>query len=76
MAAAANQPLTQYVAGLVEQERRRQMVADLRASVERLRAEPVAWAAYQADLGELDALAGDGVRDDDADWEFLATATW
>ena|SRR5438876_6438968 len=76
LAARAGSTLTQYLAELVEQERRRVMLQECNAALARLRADPERWAAYQAERRELDATVGDNIADDDEDWRFLETATW
>ena len=42
-------------------------------SVERLRSDPAAWAAYRAESKELDATLADGLEPDE-DWSFLLEA--
>jgi hypothetical protein len=39
------------------------MLAGHVAAIERLRADPVEWAAWQAELAELDGTLGDGLSD-------------
>lgn len=69
--------LTQYVERLAERERRRVKVAEANAAFARLKADPDRWAAYKNDIGQIDGLAGEGLKDDDVtaddewagDWE-------
>jgi predicted DNA-binding protein len=63
-------PLTQYLEQLADRERRAAMLQDCNAALARLQADPERYAAYQADVGELDALAADGLDEghDDATW--------
>jgi hypothetical protein len=79
LAERAGQPLVQYLAWLVDQERRRVMLEECNAALARLQADPEAWAAYEAERRELDGTLADGVAgtaDGDEDWSFLETATW
>lgn len=40
---------------------------EMRSAVDRLRADPVAWAEYQAEIELWDSTSGDGLADDE-DW--------
>ena len=62
LAKRAGQPLTQYVARLAEQEQRRVFFEELNASVQRLKANPQAWAEYQAESRELEGTLLDGLE--------------
>jgi predicted DNA-binding protein len=76
LAERAGLTLTQYLADLVEQERRRVMLQDCNDALARLKADPRRWAVYQAEQRELEGTVGDNIADDDEDWRFLETATW
>jgi hypothetical protein len=62
LAKRSRQPLTQYLAWLAEAERRRVFFEELTESVDRLRADPEAWAEYQAESKALDGTLMDGLE--------------
>jgi hypothetical protein len=51
----------------VKEEERREMRRQLGESVARLKQDPQAWAAYQAELAETDGTIADGLVD--GEWE-------
>ncbi len=61
LAAREGKPLTRYLDDVAAREERRAFWEDYRQAVERLRADPVAWAAYQDEQRELDATLMDGL---------------
>ena len=67
LAKRAGQPLTQYLAWLAEQERRRVFFEELDAAVVRLRADPAAWEAYQEEARGLEGTLKDGLEEEE-DW--------
>jgi hypothetical protein len=78
LAKRAGQPLTQYVARLVKQEQRRVFFEELTAAVARLKADPAAWAAYQAESRALEGTLMDGLEVGE-DWRGVfdsATPPW
>jgi hypothetical protein len=46
---------------------------ELRVGVAQMKADPAAWAAYQAEAAELDGTVGDGLENDE-DWSGLESA--
>lgn len=67
IARKTGQTLTGAIDDLVEREQRRLMLAEFNASFRRLKADPEAWAAYQAEQRDWDGTVGDGF-DGDEDW--------
>jgi predicted transcriptional regulator len=61
--------MTAVVEEAVDDYRRKKFFEDLHAAVERTRADPEAWADYQAEVAIFDKAAGDGLADlDDTDY--------
>ena len=60
-AALEDKPLTQFMDEVAEREERRAFWQQFNAAVERLRADPQAWAAYQAESRELEGTLMDGI---------------
>ena len=73
IAAQTGEQLSDVLDRAVEQEARRQFWKRFHEAVDRLRADPEAWAAYRAESAELDGTLMDGL-DPDEDWQFLADA--
>lgn len=70
-----HKPLTQYLDEVAEREYRRAFFVRLNEAVARLKADPAAWAAYQAESKELDGMTGDGLELDE-DWHGFDAETW
>jgi hypothetical protein len=69
LAAEKGMSMTAVVAEAVDDYRRKKFFEDLNAAVERTRADPDAWADYQAEVAIFDQAAGDGLADlDDTDY--------
>jgi hypothetical protein len=73
IAAETGELLPEVVNRVVEQEEQRLFWKRYRESIERLRADPEAWAAYKADARDLEGTLMDGL-DTDEDWSFLSEA--
>jgi hypothetical protein len=67
IAAKTGRTLLAAVDDVVERERRRLMWEEFNASFRRLKTDPEAWAAYQAEQRGWDVTIGDGL-DADEDW--------
>jgi SpoU rRNA methylase family enzyme len=79
LAAAQDLSISEVIERAIEQEERRLFSHKVNEAIERLRAEPVAWAAYQEESRELDAAAADGLDlDEGIEWDESLTdaATW
>ena len=77
-ALAGNQPISDVLGDLVDQEVRRRMLDSFNASFARLKADPAAWAAYQAEQRALEGTLADGLDATDEGWDAdsVDTATW
>ena len=53
------------VASLIQHYRKEQFWERARISVERLKADPVAWQGYLDEIAEWDTLAGDGLENEE-----------
>lgn len=59
-----DRPMEEIVAELVDRYEREQFWISVRAAYARLKADPVAWQDYVAEVEAWDALSGDGLRDE------------
>lgn len=57
-------PMSEILAELIEQERRRRFLEGANEDFARLRADPAAWADYQAELRSMDGTLMDGLETD------------
>ena len=64
LAAAEGRPMGEVIADLVERERRRRFFDAADAAYARLRADPAAWADWQAELRSMEGTLMDGLEDD------------
>ncbi|MDP9369355.1 MAG: toxin-antitoxin system protein [Chloroflexota bacterium] len=64
LAAARKRPMSEVLAEIVERERRRAFLEEANAAYARLRAEPEAWADYQAEIRSMEGTLMDGLEDD------------
>jgi hypothetical protein len=67
LGAQSGRSITRVIEDAVAEEARRAFWQEFHAAVERLRAEPEAWAAYQAEQRELEGTLMDGL-DPAEDW--------
>jgi hypothetical protein len=65
LAAEKGMSMTAVVAEAVDDYRRKKFFEDLAEAVERTRADPEAWADYQAEVAIFDRASGDGLGTDD-----------
>jgi hypothetical protein len=56
--------MQQVIEDALDEYERQQYFAEMQAGYERLRADPEAWAEYQAELEEWDAVLADGLEDE------------
>ena len=63
-AAADKRPMGEILADLIEGERRRRFWEEYDRSIARLRADPEAWADYQAEIRSMEGTLMDGLEDD------------
>ena len=63
LANADERPMSEVLASLIEQERRRRLFDEGDAAYDRLRANPEAWAAYQDELASMEGTLMDGLED-------------
>lgn len=68
LARSARRPMQAVLDRAIEAERRRRFIAEANADYARLRADPKAWADYQRELAEWDAVLMDGL-DPNERWE-------
>ena len=71
--AQTGEPLMAVIERAVEEEERRLFWRWFHEAVEGLRADPRRWAAYQAELRDLEGTLMDGL-DPDEDWQWLMDA--
>ncbi len=64
LAAARKRPMSEVLADIVERERRRAFLEGLNQDFARLRADPAAWADYQAEIRSMEGTLMDGLEDD------------
>ncbi len=64
LAAARKRPMSEVLTEIVERERRRAFLEDANAAYARLRADPEAWADYQAEIRSMEGTLMDGLEDD------------
>lgn len=64
LAAVRKQPMSEVVADLIKKERQRQFFEEFNASFARLKADPAAWADWQAELKSMEGTLMDGLEDD------------
>lgn len=64
MAAEQKRPLSELLADLIEQERRRAFLVASNEAFARLRADPEEWADYQAEHRGTEGTLMDGLEDD------------
>ncbi|MDP9359683.1 MAG: toxin-antitoxin system protein [Chloroflexota bacterium] len=64
LAAARKRPMSEVLAEIVERERRRAFLEGLNQDFARLRADPAAWADYQAEIRSMEGTLMDGLEDD------------
>ena len=64
LAAARKRPMSEVLAEIVERERRRAFLEEANAAYARLRADPEAWADYQAEIRSMEGTLMDGLKDD------------
>ena len=64
LAADQRRSMTDIVASLIEQERRRTFLDGANADYARLRADPDAWIADRAEIASMDGALMDGLADD------------
>ncbi|MBI3974231.1 MAG: hypothetical protein HY332_23380 [Chloroflexi bacterium] len=79
LAATHDLSITEVIERAIEQEERRLFYQHVNEAIERLRAEPAAWAAYHEESRELDATAADGLDlEEGVEWDESLTdaATW
>jgi hypothetical protein len=62
LARSENRAMGDVVADLLQRYRKERFWEEVRASVERLKANPTAWQGYVDEIAEWDALAGDGLE--------------
>ena len=67
LATAQQRPMGELLAELIERERRRAFLEGLNEDFARLRADPDAWADYQAEVRSMDGTLMDGLENDP--WE-------
>lgn len=67
LAADQERPMGDLVASLIEQERRRGFWDEANAAYARLRADPVAWADWQAEIKSMEGTLMDGL--DEYPWK-------
>lgn len=67
LAAADKRAMGEVVAEMTERERRRRFLEGANEDLERLRADPEAWADYQAELRSMEGTMLDGLEDEP--WE-------
>ncbi|HWV35862.1 MAG TPA: hypothetical protein VNZ55_09515 [Thermomicrobiales bacterium] len=65
IAKTTHRPMGEVVSELVERYEREKFWQEANASMERLRADPVAWKAYQDELAIWDQTAGDGLENEE-----------
>jgi predicted transcriptional regulator len=71
--------ITRVIELAVEAAARRAFYAETNAAIERLRADPEAWAAYEAESRDLDASAADGLDPEEGlEWDesLVDAASW
>jgi len=71
--------LTQVLERAVEEEEQRELRRQLQeAAAARLKGDHAAWAAYRADLAEVEGTSGDGIAEGewDDEWQQRAAITW
>lgn len=73
LAVAQDLSLGQVIEQAIDDAERKMFFAQLRDSMDRLRADADAWAAYQAESRELEGTLMDGL-DPNEDWSWLAEA--
>ena len=64
-AAEDNRPMGEIVNELIERYDRERFWQTAREQLAQLKADPVAWQEYLDEIEELDALAGDGLEDEE-----------
>ena len=64
LAAEQDRPIGKVIAGLLDDHEKRAFFAGLGEDFERLRADPTAWADYEAEVAAWDAALGDGLADE------------
>lgn len=64
IAKISHRPMGEVVTEMVEHYEREQFWQEARASLDRLRADPVAWQDYQDELALWDQLSGDGLENE------------
>ncbi|MGH2560023.1 MAG: toxin-antitoxin system protein [Thermomicrobiales bacterium] len=64
LAAERKQPMGEVLAELIERERRRRFFEEYDAAFARLKADPEAWADWQAELKGMEGTLMDGLEDD------------
>lgn len=67
LAAEDKQAMGEVVAAMTERERRRRFLEGANEDLERLRADPAAWADYQAEIRSMEGTLMDGLEDNP--WE-------
>lgn len=63
LAADQERPMGDLVAGLIEKERRRAFWEEANAAYGRLRADPVAWADWRAEIKSMEGTLMDGLEE-------------
>lgn len=64
LARERHRPMSDILADLIEQARRQTRLEALNAAFARLRADPAAWAEYQAEIRSMEGTLMDGLKDD------------
>lgn len=64
IAKVSHRPMGEVVTEMVEHYEREQFWQEARASLDRLRADPVAWQDYQDELALWDQLSSDGLENE------------
>ena len=64
LAAARKRSMGDVLADLIEREQRRAFLQAANEDIARLRADPAAWADYQAEVRSMDGTLMDGLEDD------------
>ncbi len=64
LAATRKRPMSEVLAEIVERERRRAFLEEANAAYARIRADPEAWADYQAEIQSMEGTLMDGLEND------------
>ena len=64
LASRREQPMSQVLAEIIEREERRVYFEEVNAAYARLRADPDAWADWQAEIKSMEGTMMDGLEDD------------